>query len=678
MDKLETLKHYFGHDSFRPGQEQLVDALLSGRDVLGIMPTGAGKSMCYQIPALMLPGVTLVISPLISLMKDQVAALKSAGVPAAFLNSSLTPRQLDLATERAAQGMYRIIYVAPERLETLSFMDFARRTRISMVAVDEAHCVSQWGQDFRPNYLRIASFVDSLPVRPVVGAFTATATERVRDDIIRLLRLNDPVMTATGFDRPNLFFEVIQPKSKYPALRAILKERGGNSGIVYCATRKNVEEVAEKLADEGFSVGRYHAGLSDEERRQSQEDFQYDRVQVMVATNAFGMGIDKSNVNFVIHYNMPRSMEAYYQEAGRAGRDGEDAVCVMLYSGQDIFTARWMIDHGAPNSELTALEQERVKQQDMARLNQMIGFATSRICLRGAILRYFGQTAPESCTGCSNCMGSRYDFAAGLDRERRGRRRADSYDYPDRPELLPMKPKRSASVQDDADPADPDDLFEVLRACRMKQAKALHVPPYIVCDDKTLHDMARRRPRTRDELLDVHGMGVNKVGKYGDAFLEAVRGFIAGHPDSVRTKPSAKRPAGKTASRKKEKAAEDRQELLRRGYLAGITIRQLAVMANEPEERVTQALRRMHLIGSEQTPIPEEEAQPPAQQLPAPAEKSVPKEKPANEERPWTPEEEERLRTTYLSGKSIRQLSEIHERSAGGIRARLKKMNLIV
>lgn len=353
MDKHEVLKRYFGHDSFRPGQEPLIDALLSGRDALGIMPTGAGKSMCYQIPALMLPGITIVISPLISLMKDQVASLKEAGVPAAYLNSSLTTGQMSLAMQRAEQGMYKIIYVAPERLEAVSFLRFSRNARISLVAVDEAHCVSQWGQDFRPNYLRIAEYLDALPVRPPVGAFTATATARVREDVVRLLQLRNPVLSTTGFDRANLYFEVCQPKSKYEALRSILYRKRGQCGIVYCATRKNVEEVTDKLLMDGFSAGRYHAGLSDEERQRCQEDFQYDRVAVMVATNAFGMGIDKSNVNYVIHYNMPRSMEAYYQEAGRAGRDGSEAECILLYSGQDIMTAKWMLEHSDPNPDLS-------------------------------------------------------------------------------------------------------------------------------------------------------------------------------------------------------------------------------------------------------------------------------------------------------------------------------------
>ena len=359
MQAQETLRKYFGHEAFRPGQEVMVNALTHHRDALGVMPTGAGKSMCYQVPALMLPGVSIVISPLISLMADQVAALKSAGVPAAYLNSSLTPRQMDLAMQRARQGAYKIIYVAPERLETPSFQAMAQSMPISLLAVDEAHCVSQWGQDFRPVYLRIADFVDSLPTRPVMGAFTATATERVRQDIIRLLRLQNPETVTTGFDRPNLYFEVIRPKNRDAALMDILRRKRGESGIVYCATRKAVEQVCDKLIRAGIDATRYHAGLSDEERKENQEKFQYDTCPVMVATNAFGMGIDKSNVSFVIHYNMPKSLESYYQEAGRAGRDGSCGECILLYASGDVQTARFLIQNGGTSNALDFLPLDR-------------------------------------------------------------------------------------------------------------------------------------------------------------------------------------------------------------------------------------------------------------------------------------------------------------------------------
>ena len=404
MDKLETLRHYFGHDTFRPGQETMVDALLAGRDCLGVMPTGAGKSLCYQVPALMRPGVALVISPLISLMKDQVAALKSAGVPAAYLNSSLTPRQLDLATERARMGAYRIIYVAPERLETVSFRRFAKETPLSLIAVDEAHCVSQWGQDFRPNYLKIADFVDSLPVRPPVGAFTATATARVREDIIRLLRLQSPATVSTGFDRSNLYFDVREPADRLAELVELLRKRRGQCGIVYCLTRTAVDEVSESLRRVGINAARYHAGMVTADRERTQEDFIGGRVSVMVATNAFGMGIDKPDVRFVIHYNMPLSLESYYQEAGRAGRDGGKADCILLFSEADIAMCKWLIGHSALGGDLTGEQAAEFKQRELLKLERMVEYCRTHECLRHNILEYFGQQSPAECDWCSNCI----------------------------------------------------------------------------------------------------------------------------------------------------------------------------------------------------------------------------------------------------------------------------------
>ena len=402
MDKFSVLKRFFGHTSFREGQAELIDAMVGGRDVLGVMPTGGGKSVCYQVPAMLFSGVTLVISPLISLMKDQVASLKRAGIPAAFINSSLTPRQLTLVFERAAQGQYRIIYVAPERLETEGFRRWAKQAEISLLAVDEAHCISQWGQDFRPGYLKIADFIDILPKRPVVAAFTATATDLVRQDIEELLRLCDPLRVVTGFDRPNLFFDVIRPKNKVDALLQLLLSRREQSGIVYCATRSSVEQICHLLCDHGISATRYHAGLEDEERRTNQEDFQFDRKRVMVATNAFGMGIDKSNVGFVIHYQMPKSLESYYQEAGRAGRDGEKADCILLYTSADEKTARFLIENR--NSEdLNAEQQEQVRLADYERLRAMICYCRTESCLRGQLLSYFGQAHPQNCGNCGNC-----------------------------------------------------------------------------------------------------------------------------------------------------------------------------------------------------------------------------------------------------------------------------------
>ena len=332
MQPREALRQYFGHSDFRRGQRKLIEAVLGGRDVLGVMPTGGGKSMCYQIPALCLGGTTLVISPLISLMKDQVAALTDAGVPAGYINSSLSGEELRDVYRRAYNGEYRLLYVAPERLGAPGFVKLAQTISIPLIAVDEAHCISQWGQDFRPSYLEIADFIDALPQRPVTAAFTATATARVQEDIGRLLRLRGPLREVTGFDRPNLYFEVRTPRSKNGTLLALVRERVGRCGIVYCATRAAVERVCQSLQDAGIPATRYHAGLDEEERRRNQDDFQFDRRTVMVATNAFGMGIDKSNVSYVIHYNMPKSLEAYYPEAGRAGRAGEPADCILLFA----------------------------------------------------------------------------------------------------------------------------------------------------------------------------------------------------------------------------------------------------------------------------------------------------------------------------------------------------------
>lgn len=411
MDRAhEVLKQYFGYEQFREGQQELIQAVESGRDVLGIMPTGAGKSMCFQIPALMMEGITLVVSPLISLMKDQVRALNQAGVHAAFLNSSLTAGQYQKALGLARQGRYKIIYVAPERLETQAFLSFAldSQVTISMLAVDEAHCVSQWGQDFRPSYLKILEFLKKLPYRPVIGAYTATATADVRDDILDILQLRDPKIVATGFDRENLFFSVEKPDDRDRAVLAYLHKKESkmpkSSGIIYCLTRKKVEELCYLLREEGFSVTRYHAGLSDEERRENQEDFLYDRKQIMVATNAFGMGIDKSDVRFVIHYNMPKNMESYYQEAGRAGRDSEPAECILYYGPMDVRTNRYFIDNNEDNQELDEMTRKLVQERDRERLRQTTFYCFTSTCLREYIMNYFGEKRSGYCGNCRNCL----------------------------------------------------------------------------------------------------------------------------------------------------------------------------------------------------------------------------------------------------------------------------------
>lgn len=420
---LEALTRYFGYDSFRPGQQGIVEALLAGRDVLGVMPTGAGKSVCYQIPAALSPGATLVISPLISLMRDQVDALNDLGLPAAFINTTQTPDEQAMVFAQAAAGQIKLLYVAPERLETGRFRDFAARTPISLIAVDEAHCVSQWGQDFRSSYLGIGDFIAGLPQRPPVGAFTATATERVRRDIVGLLGLRNPAVTVTGFDRPNLYFDVVKLETKYKAawVARYVADHPDESGIVYCATRKTTEALADTLNQMGHPAVAYHGGMSPDAREAAQRDFITDKVPVVVATNAFGMGIDKSNVRYVIHHNLPESIEAYYQEAGRAGRDGEPSRCTLLLNESDIVTRRRLLDNDYENERLTPEEQEIVRQSKRRLLDGMVGYCRTTDCLHRYMTRYFGQelssnagsTAGEDiaadssqsgrCGACSNC-----------------------------------------------------------------------------------------------------------------------------------------------------------------------------------------------------------------------------------------------------------------------------------
>ena len=511
MNINQTLKQYFGYDSLRTGQEELINGILAGHDVLGIMPTGAGKSLCYQLPALMLKGITLVISPLISLMSDQVKALNQAGVHAAYINSSLTENQIRIALSYASQGRYKIIYVAPERLNTPRFLDFACNADISMLTVDEAHCISQWGQDFRPSYLEIAGFLTRLPRRPIVSAFTATATERVKNDIVASLGLNNPVTMVTGFDRPNLFFRVVTRRGgsqKDNSIINYVKKHEDESGIIYCATKKNVDKLYTLLNEQGISAGRYHAGLSNDERKQNQEDFTYDRIRVMVATNAFGMGIDKSNVRYVLHYNMPQSLEYYYQEAGRAGRDGEEAECVLFFSKQDIMINKFLLQNKASAGDVASDMQKTAN--DQRKLQQMINYCETDKCLREFILSYFGDTTPCICNKCSNCVVVEDEEEETYVETGKKRKKAA--------QLAGLNELGVA-------------LFEKLRSVRTELAAEKSVPPYIICSDKTLKDMCAKLPRDKEQLADVYGMGEQKIQNYGEAFVTAVNSFVADNPN---------------------------------------------------------------------------------------------------------------------------------------------------
>jgi len=573
LEKYEVLKQYFGYTSFKEGQEELVDAILAGRDVLGIMPTGAGKSICYQVPALCMEGITIVVSPLISLMMDQVKALNQAGVHAAYINSSLTENQIAKALQNARMGQYKIIYVAPERLETDRFLAFALNADISMVTIDEAHCISQWGQDFRPSYLKILQFIHRLPVRPIVSAFTATATMVVRQDILDILQLQDPKVLVTGFDRENLFFEVRTGRNKDEQLLHYLQNHLEESGIIYCATRKNVEKVCEFLEYRGLPVTKYHAGLTPQERKENQEDFIYDRKPIVVATNAFGMGIDKSNVRYVVHYNMPQSLENYYQEAGRAGRDGMSAECVILYSPQDVHINKYLIENRGENSELTEEQAELVLKNDRERLWAMAGYCKTNYCLREYILRYFGTSrwqdiSGKYCGNCSVCVSAAkgYDYDSygqgSLWEESYERTGYDGIVYDEETDVVyfgekyekpgagyhgntgKKKPAKqsvygtgmygksavnkrgtgSEAYRVEQLTEEQQELFKQLKALRLRIAKAVSLPPYMIFSDKTLLEMSVKRPTNKQQMLQISGVGENKYQRYGEDFEECILG----------------------------------------------------------------------------------------------------------------------------------------------------------
>ena len=615
------LRKYWHHEEFRPMQKEIIDSVLAGRDTLALMPTGGGKSLTYQLPTLAREGLCIVVTPLIALMKDQVDNLCRRGIQAVAIHSGLSHSEIDRLLDNCVYGSIKFLYIAPERIGTELFLMRVAKMKLSLIAVDEAHCISQWGYDFRPSYLRIAELRRAHPEVPIL-ALTASATELVTKDIMENLQFPAPNLLRSSFLRPNLSYSVRHTEDKQGQLLRLIRNVPG-TGIVYVRKRESTEQLAEWLRSEGITAEAYHGGLAHAERSIRQEEWIQNRVRVMVATNAFGMGIDKSNVRFVVHYNMPRSMEAYYQEAGRAGRDGERAECILLYSGQDIITAKWMIEHNPPNEALSAAEQANVRRLDMNRLNSMIDYCTKDLCLRSYILRYFGgKTSDAGCGDCGHCCSGRYSGAGEAEAVQRKQRKND----------VPA-PKKSDAPK--------DGLLEQLKAVRMALAKAQRVPPYIICNDATLASMVRIRPQTRQGMLSVNGMGEVKTAKYGDAFLKVIKDYAV-------------------------------QEKRMR--------QQVAAIAREAQSAVNRE-KKSYQVPSVLPPYPSDEISRSAvrQPLPPPAVRvyEPPRSVPVIPPREPLENDDADIADAYLSGVSIQEMADELGVSPAVIRQRLAEMDLI-